>query len=94
LTCKSKRKPEGFCAAGRERGLRAGRLGYRIRTTVEDTMWTFLFIVLLVVLGIAAMRIAKPEYYSPRCCMGLAQLFIKEHEEKEKAACGKEKSDS
>jgi hypothetical protein len=57
-------------------------------------MWTFLFIVLLVVLGIAAMRIAKPEYYSPRCCMGLAQLFIKEHEEKEKAACGKEKSDS
>ncbi|MDR1489736.1 MAG: hypothetical protein LBS65_04515 [Desulfovibrio sp.] len=57
-------------------------------------MWTFLFIVLLVVLGIAAMRIATPEYYSPRCCMGLANLFIKEHEEKEKAACDKDKSGS
>ncbi|MDR2800474.1 MAG: hypothetical protein LBB52_04300 [Desulfovibrio sp.] len=57
-------------------------------------MWTFLFIALLVVLGIAAMRIAKPEYYSPRCCMGLAHLFIKEHEEKEKASCDRDKAGS
>jgi hypothetical protein len=44
---------------------------------------------LLIGLGIAAvcvaaLRIAKPEYYSPRCCMGLALQVIKDAEEKER----------
>jgi hypothetical protein len=38
----------------------------------------------IVVVCIAALRIAKPEYYSPRCCMGLALQAIKEAEDKDK----------
>ncbi|MDR0826258.1 MAG: hypothetical protein LBN33_00025 [Desulfovibrio sp.] len=48
-------------------------------------MWTFLFGAVVVVLCIAAMRIAKPEYYSPRCCSGLAHQIIQEYKAKEKA---------
>ena len=39
----------------------------------------------IAVVCIAALRIAKPEFYSPRCCMGLALQTIKDAEEKEKA---------
>ena len=39
----------------------------------------------IAVVCIAALRIAKPEYYSPRCCMSLALQTIKDAEEKEKA---------
>jgi hypothetical protein len=35
-------------------------------------------------LCIAALRIAKPEHYSPRCCMGLALQTIRDAEEKDK----------
>jgi hypothetical protein len=43
-------------------------------------MLTFLILAGMLVLGIAAMRIAKPEYYSPKCCMGIAYRIIKDHE--------------
>lgn len=34
-------------------------------------------------LGLAAIRIARPEYYAPKCCMGIARQIIKEYEAKE-----------
>ncbi|MDR2124839.1 MAG: hypothetical protein LBP38_07680 [Desulfovibrio sp.] len=43
-------------------------------------MTTFLILAGILAVGIAAMRIAKPEYYSPKCCMGLAYRIIKDHE--------------
>jgi hypothetical protein len=53
---------------------------------------------LLVCLGIAAvciaaLRIAGPEHYSPRCCMGLALQAIKDAEEKGKGAAPQEAPD-
>ncbi|MDR2605038.1 MAG: hypothetical protein LBC55_06780 [Desulfovibrio sp.] len=43
-------------------------------------MLTFLILAGILALGIAAMRIAKPEYYSPKCCMGIAYRIVKDHE--------------
>ncbi|MDR1359366.1 MAG: hypothetical protein LBJ82_00145 [Deltaproteobacteria bacterium] len=54
-------------------------------------MTSLLIILGIAVLCVAAMRLAKPEYYSPRCCMGLAVQAIKEAQEKERReACAPE----
>ncbi|MDR2162171.1 MAG: hypothetical protein LBO77_08565 [Desulfovibrio sp.] len=57
-------------------------------------MATLLILLGLAVVCIAALRIAKPEYYSPRCCMSIALQAIKEDEQKRKAAppAGKSRS--
>ncbi|MDR1686423.1 MAG: hypothetical protein LBR82_08310 [Desulfovibrio sp.] len=49
-------------------------------------MMTFLILAGILAVGIAAMRIAKPEYYSPKCCMGIAYRIIKDHEAAGKCA--------
>jgi hypothetical protein len=49
-------------------------------------MTTFLILAGILAVGIAAMRIAKPEYYAPKCCMGVAFRIIKDHEAAGKCA--------
>jgi hypothetical protein len=49
-------------------------------------MTTFLILAGILAVGIVAMRIAKPEYYSPKCCMGIAYRIIKDHETAGKCA--------
>ena len=50
----------------------------------EGVMTCLLIGLGIAVLCIAALRIAKPEHYSPRCCMGLALRTIRDAEERDK----------
>jgi hypothetical protein len=42
-------------------------------------MLTFLILAGILAVGVAAMRIAGPEYYSPKCCMGIAYRIVSDH---------------
>jgi hypothetical protein len=53
-------------------------------------MMTFLILAGILAVGIAAMRIATPEYYSPKCCMGLAHRIIRDHDAAGKCAAENE----
>ena len=47
-------------------------------------IYTVLALLGIAVLCFFAIRIAKPEYMVPRCCMGLALRVIKDYDEKHK----------